>query len=370
MTGASSPSLLRVIMFDSSLDALCLLPPQFGEGRRGLSPNPPEFIVRRHQSDSLRLPTRLFLDNAPWHRWSAKLSQTLASHLQSHGIATSFLLSELGYADQPEDSAEEGFVRPTLQMLPYRGERYGLNPADFDSATLVDLRLSPLRDASGRFAYSAEQIRRWESTPEDEPLSGGGWVSAFSLPPDIPGLEQTATKIHQLRRLAPQAAVLVSVTPEWLWRNLDTILAIPADALLIRAGQLCMDGIQFAELLGRLFESPTTPPIWLSPPRWGTEQHANVDDCIKLISLGVSAIAIDPWMCDVYEALDNVPEPSVYSGDPESQLNNAIGPILADFLLPKIERFAALMSTIAEGSSLGSFDRPIAERLRIQHLGH
>jgi hypothetical protein len=359
-------------MFDGSLDALCLLPPRFGAGRRGVPPTPSAFQIERTDASTIELPTRLFLDEAPWYRWCPKIAQTLASQLQQLGVLTSYLHSELGIQSESDDPTEpdatESASHP-LQLLPYRSERYGLNSEEFDTATAIDLRLSPLRDSSGRFAYSAEQIRRWESTPEEQPLSGGGWVSAFTLPPDISDLKDLPSKIHQLRRLSPQAAVLVSVTPEWLWQNRDTLLAAPADGLLIRAGQLSVSGLQFAELLHQLLQHTTVPPIWLTPPRWANQQVASVDDCIKLVSLGVSAIAIDGWMEEVFEAVDLVPEPSIYSGDPETQLNHAIAGILEEHLLPEIERFTALITTITHSPSLGTFDKSTAERFNILHLG-
>ncbi|PHQ34670.1 hypothetical protein [Rhodopirellula bahusiensis] len=359
-------------MFDGSLDALCLLPPQFGCGRRGVPPTPPTFQVRRDGDSTIELPTRLFLDEAPWHRWSSKIAKAFAEQLQQHGILTSYLHSELGVQDDGDDSQESEEVEAPahpLQMLPYRSERYGLNADDFDTATAIDLRLSPLRDASGRFAYSAEQIRRWEATPEEQPLSGGGWVSAFTLPPDVLDLANLQNKIQQLRSLAPQAAVLVSITPEWLWENRETLGAIPADALLIRAGQVSVAGLPFAELLHQLIRQPDIPPIWLSPPRWEQQRVASVDDCVKLVSLGVSAIAIDGWMDEVFAAIDEVPEPSIYSGSPASQLDHAITPILEEYLLPLVERFTALMTTITHSPSLGSFDQATAARLDILHLG-
>lgn len=359
-------------MFDSSLDALCLLPPRFGSGRRGVPPTPPSFQVQRSGGTTVELPTRLFLDDAPWHRWSPKVAQALAEQLQKHGILTSYLHSELGVRDDSDgeqEQTESNAAHHPLQMLPYRSERYGLNADDFDTATAIDIRLSPLRDASGRFAYSAEQIRRWEATPEEQPLSGGGWVSAFTLPPDIVDLECLPNKIHQMRRLSPQAVVLVSVTPEWLWENRETLAATPADALLIRSGQISVSGLQFAELLNQLIRQPDVPPLWLSPPRWAQQRVATVDDCIKLVSLGVSAIAIDAWMEEVFAEIDHIPEPSIYSGSPASQLNQSISPILEEHLLPIVERFTALMTTITHSPSLGSFDRDIAARLDVHYLG-
>ncbi|WDQ19114.1 hypothetical protein [Rhodopirellula sp. P2] len=360
-------------MFDGSLDALCLLPPRFGSGRRGVPPTPPAFEVQRMEGPAVKLPTRLFLDEAPWYRWSPKIAQTLASQLQQLGILTSYLQSELGIqadSDTPQEPKESGDVNHPLQLLPYRGERYGLRADDFETATAIDLRLSPLRDASGRFAYCAEQIRRWEATPEEQPLSGGGWVSAFTLPPDVLDLEHLPSKIHQLRRLAPQAAISVSVTPEWVWQHRETLLAVPADCLLLRAGQISIPGLQFAELLHQLIQQPGVPPLWLTPPRWDNQHVASVDDCIKLVSLGVSAIAIDGWMDEVFDAIDNVPEPSIYSGNPEGQLDQAITPILEAHLVPQIERFTALITTITHSPSLGTFDKSTADRLKILHLGH
>lgn len=365
-------------MSDGSLQSLCLMPPSFDSGRRGVSVAACSYALNRRVGSPIQLSSRLFVDDAPWHWWSPLVARITARVLQQHGVLVSHLASELGPLepnesdDDPtaEPKANPGPVNETSpgKILPYRNERYGLSADDFDDSVVIDLRLSPMRAASGRFAYGADQIGRWESTPEGQPLAGGGWVAGFSFPPDVEDLRGLAAKIDQLRSLAPNAAVILSVTPEWLRENRPGFLACGADALLVRASQVCMQPLHLAAFVRQIAAMETDREIWLAPPRWSMDEAASVDDCVKLIALGASAIAIDHWLKDAFEEIREIPQPSVYAGDPRSQIETAVAAILDEHLAPSVERFNALLTTLVDGNSLGTFSGTVAKSLGIRHI--
>ena len=85
------------------------------------------------------------------------------------------------------------------------------------------------RDESGRFAFSPEQLERWEATPESHPLAGGGWVPSASFPPDVPSMQQLSSKLNQLRDLSPGAAVFVSIGSYRLDQELAQVVAANPD---------------------------------------------------------------------------------------------------------------------------------------------
>lgn len=359
------------------------MPPRLGQVRRGIAPTDTETLVSRAIGDPVTLPMALFWDVPPWHTWSPLVAQCMFSAMQDRGVLVSALNSELGVTSKNssrfqnlDGESARASTEPTgPRMVPYRNERYGLDELDFDDAVVVDMQLAPLRDASGRIAYSAEQIERWEATAGDSPLSGGGWVPAMTLPPDVPRLDSLAAKVQQLRTLSPKAAVIVSVTPEWIDENLPGAINAKPDAIMIRFGQLRMEGIAFADFVLRVIRSMSPEqrvPIWLAPPRSMESDAVSVADSIKLIALGASAIAIDTWMKDIIEEINEIPPPSSFNANPAAVVGSTIEAILQRNLDPKLERFAGLRSSLVEeqpGELLGAFDPEVAEKLGLPCIG-
>lgn len=365
------------------------MPPKLGQVRRGIAPADTEMLVSRAIGDPVALPMALFWDVPPWHTWSPLVAECTFDAVQSRGVLVSALNSELGIelglergnesshpeldGDSTSNTNATGSTWP--KMLPYRNERYGLDELDFDDAIVVDMQLAPLRDASGRMSYSAEQIGRWEATDDDSPLSGGGWVPAMTLPPDVPQPNLLASKVQQLRVLSPKAAVIVSVTPEWIDEDLPQLISAQPDAIMIRFSQLRMEGIAFADFTLRVIRSMSPEqrlPIWLAPPRSMESDAVSVADSIKLIALGASAIAIDTWMNDVIAEIDEIPPPSSYNANPKASVSSTIEEILQRTLDPKLARFAGLRSSLIEdqsGELLGAFDPEVAEKLGLPCIG-
>ena len=81
------------------------------------------------------------------------------------------------------------------RIVPYRPERYGLTADDFDNACVIDVHLSTHRDETGRFAYSAEQLSRWDVLQAEIPISGGSWVPSATFPPDVPSMKDLSSKM-------------------------------------------------------------------------------------------------------------------------------------------------------------------------------
>lgn len=349
-----------------------------GQVRRGLADSPLELLLTRAHGDTLELPMPLFFDWALWHRWHPATAQALVESITRRGIPVSALNSELGLyekdgtVDAPDGISAEAFE---LRILPYRNERFGLSHQDLTQASVVDLHLVASRDESGRFAYSAARLGRWEQTPDDKPLSGGGWVPAMNLPPDVPDALGLASKLEQLRRLAPQAAVMISIGPEWLESELDLVLAAKPDALLVRMHDVRADGLTLASMLcgvkSRISESGANIPIWLTPPHGPADEHFTVDDAVKLIALGASAIAIDDWLDEHLSFVDAVSPPSSYADDPMAEPRRQVESIVAEALDERLERFRGLYATLAgeaQAELLGSFDPEVASRLGIRVL--
>jgi len=363
------------------------MPPKLGQVRRGIAPAPTTMPLTRAEGDDILLPTPLFWDGAPWHEWHPVIAQAVLIAMQSRGVLVSAMLREVGLPIESTDeeaepsskgeskSAREEHHDHSPQMLPYRNERYGLTHSDFDVATVIDMQLSAQRDSSGRFAYSAERLGRWERSPEDEPLSGGGWVPAMTLPPDVPSLGALQSKLSQLRRLAPQAAVIISAGPEWLEQSLPDLLSAGADALLVRLGQIRMPGLALAQFTQRLIqrvEAESRVPVWLVPPKSPEKASLSVNDSIKLLALGASAIAVDCWMESVCEEIAELQPPSSYATDPLGQAVDSVERILEDELDPSLERFEGLYSSLIHdrpADLLGTFEPDVAKLLHLPCIG-
>ena len=362
------------------------MPPKIGQVRRGISPTPADMLLHRRSGTPVLLPVPLFWDSPPWHTWPPVVAEAIFLAMQSRGLLVSALESELGRTRVANDNGSQATppaasTNPTdselgiPRMLPYRNERYGLNDVDFDHAMVVDVQLSPLRDHTGRFAYSATRLGRWEATPEDQPLSGGGWIPAMTLPPDVPSLSQLNSKVEQLRVLAAHAAIVLSVTPEWIDDHLSDLINAKPDAILIRMGQIRMTGIAFAQFTRRLLNRVETIekiPIWLSPPRTLMKNSLSVSDSIKTIALGVSAIAIDSWLDEIIDEFDEIATPSSFVADPMKVVMPEVEEILTRRLDPDLENFVGLLSTLVHEQPqdlLGTFDPEVAAMLDLPCVG-
>jgi hypothetical protein len=256
-------------------------------------------------------------------------------------------------------------------MVPYRPERYGLSDRDFDGARIVDVRLTTQRDETGRFAYSAAQLERWESTPSGQPVSGGSWVPSSTFPPDVPSIDHLGIKLDQLRLLSPHAAVFVSIGPWRLEHELPRILTAQPDGIILRLDEVVGDGLEIGVLIRRarqIAENCGAPelPIWVVPG------EVTADDAAKLVVLGASAVAVDHWCAGLCERASS-PDRSVAArlGYAPSPTANAsyLAQLSSEELSPQITRFCGLLNSVQVvpiDQRLTSFSRTWCEQLGLQ----
>ena len=184
------------------LSNIYLLPPPIGTPWVGTPGQTTRCDLTRHGLElhdrppiTIELP--LFWCDPHWSALGTSQADEMAVAVARRDVLVSAMRSDLSGAGEEggfhsvrvNESADEIQVAPSSpfypRVVPYRPERYGLSPKDFDGAMMVDVRMMTPRDHSGRFAYSPEQIQRWEATPTSEPLAGGSWVPAATFLPDV-----------------------------------------------------------------------------------------------------------------------------------------------------------------------------------------
>lgn len=369
------------MMTQERLGPLCLLPPATDTPWRGL-PNQSTVsrIARQDQSDVL-LDLPLFWYSPGWYRFSTEVASEVAASVARQGITVSALRSEItapqhpsAFHDSPDDAASKG-TKALPRIVPYRPERYGLDATDFDSATIVDLRLTLARDQSGRFAFPAKQVARWESATGKTSISGGGWVDSTSFPPDVIDFQHLEGKLNQLRQLSPDAALFVSLNPVDLDHELPRVLAANPDGIILRLDRFAMGGLSLATLIRKTRQRMTQDhsesiPLWIVP---GT---ISPDDGVKMIALGASAVAVDHWCLPLREADYQTPESSAERlglvQASEEILPEYVDEVVASCIAKSVTRFTGLYLSLQRENltdTLGSFDNDWAEALDVRPLG-
>ncbi|QDT07518.1 hypothetical protein K227x_59460 [Rubripirellula lacrimiformis] len=254
----------------------------------------------------------LFWYDPPWHSVPPATADVVARITANQGIAVSGMRRDFAAADDAStflmghysgardegapagESADACRLRPLPRITPYRPERYGLSIDDFAGTSVIDVRLTIATDQSGRFAYSPEQIQRWEAADDDHPVAGGSWVPAGTFPPDVDSLDGLRSKLEQLRLLAPSAAVFVAMSPFRMDQELPGVIRQKPDGVILRADQVPMSGLMLAFMTRRArlwMEHEKVPemPLWIVPG------PISPDDAVKLVLLGATGVAIDDW---------------------------------------------------------------------------
>ncbi len=375
------------------LAPLCLLPPSLDTAWSGVAPPDKSHAIPRHNDTAIRLQLPLVWFDPPWHRLALGTADALACAVAGLGITVSALHRDVAAAGQQSRFFDGGAARVEQdqhisrapRMLPYRPERYGLSVEDFDECQIIDVRLGVSRDRSGGFVFSQVQIQRWEATADGAPLAGGGTVPAATFPPDVMSLDQLGSKILQLRKLAPAAAIFVSVGPFRVADEIRRLLAsrtkdkrsLP-DGLVVRLDQAALTPLQLAEQTQSIRASvdavgETELPLCIVPG------EVTADDAAKLVALGADSVAVDSW-CD--ELVDELCYPSdsmaaafgypqhgvVISSDEQS---DRLAGWVRDALSPQIERFTGLCLSLSPDprDCLGTFDALWAKALGVKMLG-
>lgn len=364
---------------EDRLAPLCLLPPPANTPWSGHECElQPKSI---HRIDGIEVPLELplFWYDPPWGSLSYQQADWLAAAVAEQNVVVSALRRDLSdeetpilHSPQQEESDEEPETpldRETYylpRMVPYRPERYGLLRDDFDNARVIDVRLTVHRDHSGRFAYSPDQIQRWEATPDDAPHAGGGYVPAGTFPPDVVSLKQLGRKLDQLRALSPGAAVFVSIPPFRLEEELSGVLAARPDGIILRMDRTELEPLQLAALTRRARRLMKVGdagklPLWVVPG------PITPDDAAKLVALGAAGVAIDHWCAPlVEEVLESG------GGSPYSTFGYSNVAQMAEYALTNpIDRFAGLRASldrIPSRERLGTFSTTWAKTLKIAPL--
>ena len=325
----------------------------------------------------LNLP--LFCYDPRWCELPTGQADKLAMAVSRHDILVSALQSDLSgpetepqfhlphqadedsVDEQSDDDDEPNPPKYFPRIVPYRPERYGVSPTDFDNATIIDVRLMMPRDTSGRFAYSPEQIARWESKPANEPISDS-WVPAATFPPDVESFEHLSSKLNQLRQLAPSAAVFTSIGPFRLAEEIPKVVGAAPDGLIVRFDQVALEPLQLAALTRRARQlmnaaSGNKIPMWIVPG------PITPDDAVKLVALGANAIGIDSWCNPLLE--------SANADSGHYQQNIDVDELAEEALEERIERFSGLylsLQRVPKKERLGSFSATWARTLSVKAL--
>ena len=380
------------------LDLLCLLPPPTHTPWAGEPPQSTQTTISGKSGATVTTKLPLFWYAPDWYKIPIELAGPLAHAVSRWGVQVAALRREIAKPDlesllhqplpsepavqrqngppdhrqdQPSAENRSSFL---ARIVPYRPERYGLQAEDFDGAAIVDVRLTLARDASGRFAFPPAQVARWEATPADEPLAGGGWVAAAAFPPDVVSIEHLSVKLQQLRTLSPGAAIFVSVNPFRLRQELPGILAAEPDGVILRLDQISLDGLQLAGLT-RHARTLMNENAAAEMPLWIVPGAVSADDAVKLIALGASAIAIDSWCNPLRDLLTEqktssaAPRPR-YPSQTKTNLNELVQ-LVDQHLDQPISRFIGLYLSLGRSSAdarLGSFSAAWTKTLSLPYL--
>ena len=337
--------------------------------------------IKRQDADPLLLQLPLFWYDPPWSEVPTELGDELALAVSNHNVLVSAMRSDLSgpesesrfhqpWKPESEDETadneqkESGDEKYFPRIVPYRPERYGLSDRDFDDAMVIDVRLMMSRDKSGRFAYSPEQIARWEGI-QSESVGNASWIPAATFPPDVESFEHLASKLNQLRQLAPSAAIFTSIGPFRMEEEIAPAIAADPDGLIVRFDEVSLEPLQLAALTRRARQLVNHAnqgrrrrvPLWIVPG------EITPDDAIKMIALGTDAIGIDAWCNPLLE------ESQQDSGHYGQRVN--IDEITYDALADRIERFSGLylsLQRVPAKDRLGSFSATWARTLAVRAL--
>lgn len=320
--------------------------------------------IRRSDTTSVPIGLPLFWYDPLWVGLDAEIAAALATAVADMDVLVSALRRDLA-VDQEVPSllspidveAESGgplrsYYRP--RMMPYRIERYGVSASDFENARLIDVHLSPSRDASGRYAYSPIQMRRWERPSEELPIAGGGFVAGGTFPTDIVSLKQAQIKLDQLRRLSPSAGVFVSIGPYRLDEQIAAALVARPDGVILRMDQPEFEGIQLAALVRRA-RHVMTEKDHAATPLWIVPGEVSPSDVAKLIALGASAVAIDAWCNRLLDDIIEMDPNPRYDRSIFHELPAMVSRYLWDDIDAVVGRVSAMVPDSEVAERLGTF---------------
>jgi len=363
------------------LSPLQLLPPPINTSWVAASNGPNRVSIQRDHGDPVHLPLPLFWYDPAWYQVTAEQADSLAVAVAEMDVLVACLRSEVSgpssdsiiHAGRTIDG-EAKIQHRYNRLVPYRNERYGFSITDLDDAAIVDLRIVVSRDITGRFAYRPAQIQRWETTLTMAPVAGGGSIPAATFPPDVVSIEHIASKISQLRCMAASAAIFVSIDPYRIDDELPGLVKAKPDGLILRLGELSVDGLQLVEILCRTRQrldqcGGEAMPLWVVPGA------ITADDAVKLIAMGASAVAVDAWCNELLEQTESTQSEDVIAEHSVTvrshQYDSRWGDFAAQVVGERIERFRGLFESlqrIEKKEQLASYDPDWASRLGVRQL--
>ena len=370
------------------LEKLFFLEPEINTPWTGPPPERRHPPITRADGRQIEIQSGLFWYDPPWFCLTPEQADQLATAVAGTGILVSAMARDLGgnqglprllspISEESEDSESaesSSSVTYLPRIAPYRPERYGLSDEDFDGPLVVDVRLTMNRDTSGRFAYSAIQMERWEATPSGQPVSGGSWVPSATFPPDVASISHLENKLSQLRELAPNAAVFVSLNPLRTNQELPQVIKAKPDGIILRLDLVPASGLELATFTLRTREfldqlGATETPLWIVP---GT---ATPDDAAKLVSLGATAVAVDSW-CETLPDRVNSESNSAASRLGYSALSASRGSqidrMVMEELGPDVDRFYGLIHSLqvmGAGPRMSSYCQEYRDALGLDPFG-
>ncbi|WP_182866727.1 hypothetical protein [Stieleria mannarensis] len=339
-------------MTSDRLDSLHLLPPHATSVWATHPMFPVAKTLTRSDGASVRFELPLFWYDPPWIQLPLEVAGRLAASVANLDVVVSALRRDVTADEDPselfapipvDESAAGNETEPQFlpRMTPYRAERYGFSPVDFDQTRVIDVRLSATRDPSGRLAYSPDQMNRWENAADHSPIGGGGYVATGAFPTDVVSLKQAQTKLDQLRLLAPTAVVFVSIDCYRLEEEIAAALIAQPDGLIVRMNQPEIEGLQLAALVTRARQLMDEHQCG-EKPLWVVPGEVSSRDVAKLIALGASAVAIDAWCTPLVQFLLESMPTSRY----DRSAFNQIPAVASQYLWDDIDRVIGHLSTI------------------------
>ena len=285
----------------------------------------------------------MFYSDPPWHLLVPTAADALAGAIADSGVNVSAMLSDLSSEHEPSTfHSSKDHPEQRSRVIPYRAERYGISPEDFDDASVIDFRLTVPRASDGRIAYSPSQISRWESTPADQPLGGGSWIPAASFPPDVSSMQELSSKIQQLRMLSPSARVMVSMFPHRLPTELPEILSQKPDGILLRCTDEDLPSlsiVKFTQLARKLIDEASDDAL----PLWVDASELTPTDAAKLTHFGATGVSIDSWCGELFQYVSDTLELSIHHPPKSPQMRSVgesrIPAIVQHMLLPYLDEF-------------------------------
>ena len=231
--------------------------------------------------NSMELPLPFFWFDPPWHLVHIEKCRTFAHAFAASGIVVAALHRDF---HDDNDVKSSSFLP---RLAPHRSDRAGWIFRDFESASVIDLRLAPTRDDNGRFAYHPAQLNRWRNCEEDRSHDAVESIDMMTFPPDWKSLDGMCSKVAQLRKLS-DAAIFVSIDEAHAALMLPAAKSADVDGVIIRVEGDPLGTIVRARQHIDAWKRPRSTALWIV-----TSEQLSPADCVKCFAMGASGLSVD-----------------------------------------------------------------------------